>query len=207
MKVIRPITSSLCAGMLALGVTFTADAGSLPAQAATCVACHGPVGQGNPALGAPRLAGQQAEYLLTQLRDFKAGRRGYAPSDSHGAQMRAIATTLADADQEPLARYFATLEAEPVKVPTVFSSEGQALYQHTCAACHGPQGEGFAHLKTPNLRVLDRAYLDRQLQSFNDGARGSEQHGSELAVWMRGVALQLHDDQQRKVLLDYIAGP
>ncbi|WP_256582434.1 c-type cytochrome [Pseudomonas sp. B8(2017)] len=207
MRAPLPMKPSLCASLLVFAVTLQAHAATPPPQAATCVACHGAEGQGNPTLGAPRLAGQQVDYLLTQLRDFKAGRRGYAPRDGHGAQMRAIAANVAEGDQEPLARYFAALGAEPANAPTTSNGEGQALYQHTCAACHGPQGQGFAHLKTPNLRVLDRAYLDRQLQSFSDGLRGSEQHASELAVWMRGIALQLHDDQQRKVLLDYIAGP
>jgi len=33
------------------------------AQYAVCMACHGPSGEGNPSLNAPRLAGQQAWYL------------------------------------------------------------------------------------------------------------------------------------------------
>ncbi|WP_280080083.1 c-type cytochrome [Pseudomonas mosselii] len=198
---------SLYAGLLAMTAAFAAHAETPPTQATTCVACHGAQGQGNPALGAPRLAGQQAEYLLTQLRDFKAGRRGYAAADTHGAQMRAIATTIGDGDQEPLARYFAGLGGTSSTVPAASASQGQALYQGTCGACHGPRAEGFAHLKTPNLRVLDRVYLERQLTAFSDGTRGGEQHGSELAIWMRGIALQLHDEGQRRVLLDYIASP
>ncbi|MBV4504191.1 c-type cytochrome [Pseudomonas sp. BW13M1] len=198
---------SLYAGLLAMTAAFAAHAEAIPTQATTCVACHGAQGQGNPALGAPRLAGQQAEYLLTQLRDFKAGRRGYAAADTHGAQMRAIATTIGDGDQEPLARYFAGLGGTSSAASAVSASQGQALYQGTCAACHGPRGEGFAHLKTPNLRVLDRVYLERQLTAFSDGTRGGEQHGSELAIWMRGIALQLHDEGQRQVLIDYIVSP
>ncbi|MFT0866459.1 c-type cytochrome [Pseudomonas sp. CAM1A] len=207
MRASRPMKLRLCAGLLALVATCSAHAETPPVQAATCVACHGAQGLGNPALGAPRLAGQQAEYLVTQLRDFKAGRRGYAPGDSHGAQMRAIATLLGDSDQALLARYFADLGATSSAASLAPDAPGQALYQGTCAACHGPRGEGFAHLKTPNLRLLDRAYLDRQLTAFSEGARGSERHGSELAIWMRGIALQLHDGEQRRLLLDYIASP
>ena len=44
---------------------------------AGCAACHGANGQGNQALGAPPLAGQDAAYLARQLNNFKAGRRGY----------------------------------------------------------------------------------------------------------------------------------
>ncbi|MDH0646963.1 c-type cytochrome [Pseudomonas sp. GD03858] len=198
---------SLCAGLLALAATFATHAETAPSQVATCVACHGAQGQGIPALGAPRLAGQQAEYLLTQLNDFKAGRRGYDPRDSHGAQMRAIAAGLTEGDLALLASYFAGLDAGPERPANLPDTQGKALYQGTCAACHGPRAQGFAHLKTPNLRLLDRAYLERQLVAFSDGSRGGEQHASELAIWMRGIALQLHDEQQRRALLDYIASP
>ncbi|QXI40315.1 c-type cytochrome [Pseudomonas xantholysinigenes] len=195
--------SRLCAGVLALAASLSTHAAPSPPQAATCVACHGAEGQGNPALGAPRLAGQQAEYLLAQLRDFQAGRRGYDPQDSYGGQMRAIAASLGEGDQQLLAQYFAGLGAPAT--PMASDGAGHALYQSTCAACHGPQAQGFAHLKTPNLRLLERAYLARQLQAFTDGRRGSEQHASELAIWMRGIALQLRDDGQREALLDHIA--
>ena len=51
--------------------------------ATTCVACHGPDGKGNPALGAPNLTGgrwiygQDAETLFETI---WGGRRGYMPS-------------------------------------------------------------------------------------------------------------------------------
>lgn len=41
-----------------------------------CVTCHGPAAQGLAALKAPRLAGQWAEYLATQLHGFRDGKRG-----------------------------------------------------------------------------------------------------------------------------------
>ena len=44
---------------------------SAPAAYATCVACHGAVGEGNAALNAPALAGQQAAYLERQLQPFQ----------------------------------------------------------------------------------------------------------------------------------------
>jgi cytochrome c553 len=62
----------------------------------TCVACHGARGQGNAELQAPALASRSDWYLLTQLRNFKAGLRGTDERDTLGAQMRAISTTLPD---------------------------------------------------------------------------------------------------------------
>lgn len=59
-----------------------------------CAACHGKDGQGNEAMNAPALAGQNDWYLLTQLKNFRAGYRGAHPQDTYGAQMRPMAQAL-----------------------------------------------------------------------------------------------------------------
>lgn len=76
-----------------------------------CSSCHGPHGQGTPALGAPRIAGQHRWYLKEQLHKFRDGRRGADPADTRGQQMRAMALAIAsDADIDILANYIAGLE-------------------------------------------------------------------------------------------------
>ncbi|MDZ7829030.1 MAG: c-type cytochrome [Halofilum sp. (in: g-proteobacteria)] len=55
---------------------------------AACVACHGPRGRGNPAADYPRVGGQWAQYLVTQLQQFSAG-HGYEPEGQIPANMRA----------------------------------------------------------------------------------------------------------------------
>jgi cytochrome c oxidase subunit II len=62
----------------------------------TCAACHGVRGEGNAALQSPALAARSDWYLATQLSNYKAGLRGADERDTYGAQMRAIAATLAD---------------------------------------------------------------------------------------------------------------
>ncbi len=62
----------------------------------TCAACHGADAQGNEALGAPALAGQNDWYLITQLKNFRAGYRGAHREDSFGAQMLTMSRTLTD---------------------------------------------------------------------------------------------------------------
>ncbi|MFT7471548.1 MAG: cytochrome c553 [Kiritimatiellia bacterium] len=62
----------------------------------TCAACHGADAQGNEALGAPALAGQNDWYLLTQLRNFRAGFRGSHQEDTFGSQMVTMSKTLRD---------------------------------------------------------------------------------------------------------------
>ncbi|MEX0965382.1 MAG: c-type cytochrome [Pseudohongiellaceae bacterium] len=59
-----------------------------------CAVCHGANAEGNQALGAPALAGQNDWYLVTQLKNFLAGYRGTHPDDTYGAQMRTMASTL-----------------------------------------------------------------------------------------------------------------
>lgn len=68
-----------------------------------CVACHGPALTGQQHI--PRLAGQQREYLRTQLRGFKAGTR----FDMDG-NMTSAAQPLSDADIEILADYLSGLK-------------------------------------------------------------------------------------------------
>ena len=69
-----------------------------------CTQCHGPKLLGQQHI--PRLAGQQAEYLRTQLKLFKASRR----ADMDG-NMTSAAQALNDQDIEVLVDYLAGLGA------------------------------------------------------------------------------------------------
>lgn len=60
----------------------------------SCAACHGANAEGNEALGAPALAGQNDWYLVTQLKNFRAGLRGAHQDDTYGAQMISMSRTL-----------------------------------------------------------------------------------------------------------------
>ena len=73
------------------------DAGAGQVAYAVCSACHGADGEGNQALNAPRLAGQQSWYLKRQLTNYKSGRRGTHEEDVFGRQMAPMAATLVDA--------------------------------------------------------------------------------------------------------------
>jgi len=84
-----------------LGADAAAAARGL-AEKLGCVTCHGAELKGQQHI--PRLAGQQADYLRTQLLGFKAGTR----FDMDG-NMTAAAQALTPADIETLARYLSTL--------------------------------------------------------------------------------------------------
>ena len=84
-----------------LGADTAAAARSLT-EKLSCVTCHGAELKGQQHI--PRLAGQQADYLRTQLLGFKAGTR----FDMDG-NMTAAAQALTAADIETLASYLSTL--------------------------------------------------------------------------------------------------
>ncbi len=142
---------------------------------ATCVACHGSKGEGNAVLHAPAIAGQDAEYLDRQLRNFRSGRRGTHKADTLGAQMRALASSLDDAATTRLARYVASLPKTVNATPASGNlHNGNNRYHGTCGACHGSKAEGNPALKSPRLAGLDAAYIKRQFVHFRDGVRGTD---------------------------------
>jgi cytochrome c553 len=81
-----------------------ADAGRRITEQQNCVACHARNLMGQQHI--PALAGQQAEYLRTQLRGFKASTR----FDMDGT-MTSAAQALSDADIDILAEYLSGLDA------------------------------------------------------------------------------------------------
>lgn len=70
-------------------------------QFGMCMGCHGAKGQGNGQF--PRLAGQQPDYIVKQLKHFKDGTR------KNGA-MQAIAANLNEENMKALAAYLGSLE-------------------------------------------------------------------------------------------------
>jgi cytochrome c553 len=91
-----------------LGTSFKADAaravrGKAKADETLCTMCHlgGFSGQNE----IPRVAGQHYEYVVKQLRDFKARKR-----TNDAGSMTSVARTLNDQDIEDLGHYLASLQ-------------------------------------------------------------------------------------------------
>jgi cytochrome c553 len=79
-------------------------------QYAVCMACHGADGKGNQQLMAPPLALASDWYLLTQLRNFKLGMRGFdAARDVAGAMMMPMAKALDEQAMQDVIAYIQTL--------------------------------------------------------------------------------------------------
>jgi cytochrome c oxidase subunit 2 len=74
--------------------TLTGDPERGKSHYTNCGACHGAQAQGNFALQAPTLAGQQDWYLKRQLENFRLGIRGTHAQDNYGHQMVLMARSL-----------------------------------------------------------------------------------------------------------------
>jgi len=186
--------------------TSHAHAADAPAAAAACLQCHGPRGEGNEQLGAPRLAGQHAAYLARQLGNYKAGRRAYHPDDKQGALMRAAAARLNDGEIRSLADYFSRLDVPPTARKTAHADaeKGKLLYETSCVACHGQYAQGYPQLQAPRLNILSRQYMGSQIKAFVSGMRGDDRHADQPSVWMRSIAGHVSDGENLDAVLRYI---
>ncbi len=181
-----------------------ADPAAGAAQYAVCAACHGAGGEGNPALNAPRLAGQQAWYLRRQLHAFREGLRGTHEGDTYGAQMKPFAAMLADdAAIRNVAAYVEALPGQGRQATVAGDADrGRRLYG-TCASCHGSQGQGIWALNAPRLADMSDWYLVRQLQNFQHGVRGA--HRQDFYGWqMATFADSLKNERSINDVVAYI---
>ncbi len=89
---------SSLAAVKAGGDATLAKAGE--AKASMCLGCHGSTAEGRGQF--PRLAGQNPNYLIQQLKNFKDGTRT-------GGPMQAIAASLSEEDMKSIAAYLAGL--------------------------------------------------------------------------------------------------
>ena len=204
---IIPIVTSIVLGTISMGMAHAEGNAAKGKQTyATCAACHGQKGEGNLAMNAPAIAGQEDWYLLRQLKAFKSGIRGTHPKDVYGTQMRPMAMMLADeqAMKDVIAHVmtFPKAAKEDMSKWGGNASKGASAYA-TCAACHGPKAKGQKALNAPALTQLPSWYLLRQLKSFKDGIRGTNPK-DVYGAQMRPMAMMLADEQAMKDIIAYI---
>jgi cytochrome c553 len=106
-KVILSVAAIALAG--SMGSVVAGDAAAGKAKSVTCIACHGANGVTSAAfagMGYPNLAGQNAKYIETQLKAFKAGQR----TGGMAAVMAPMAAPLTDEDMANLGAYYESLK-------------------------------------------------------------------------------------------------
>lgn len=174
------------------------------ASFAVCAACHGPNGEGNQALNAPKTAGQDGWYLKRQIYNFKHGIRGAVDDDVYGKQMAPMANTLADdATINNVAAYIEGLPEHPSDTTVKGNiDKGRSLYV-TCGNCHGKRGEGIWSQNGPRLAGMSDWYLVRQLHNFKKGVRGGQPgdgHGKQMVL----ISVMLPTEQDINDVVAYI---
>ncbi|MGH8742891.1 MAG: c-type cytochrome [Burkholderiales bacterium] len=105
-KLVTVATASML--WLAAGASFAGgDADVGKQKFAACAACHG--ADGNSAMpDFPRIAGQQPDYIVKALSDYKSGAR-------KDPIMGAMAASLSKQDMQDLAAYFSSQSGLVVK--------------------------------------------------------------------------------------------
>jgi len=79
-------------------------AGNAESGVPACMACHGPVGEGNPLSGYPVLAGQHAMYTAKMLIGFRNGVH-WGDNDAPSMIMDGAASELTDEELQAVASY------------------------------------------------------------------------------------------------------
>ncbi|WP_249221167.1 cytochrome c [Cupriavidus sp. KK10] len=142
-----------------------------------CAACHGNTGQSTQK-EYPSLAGQNADYLFKQLRQFKAG--AGEPALRQDARMAAVVQSMSETEMREVARYFS--RQPPARgqaaLPHLVEA-GKAIYWKgnpsnrlpACISCHRPKGEGIAP-DFPRIAGQQPEYVVRQLHAWRSGTRG-----------------------------------
>ncbi len=92
----------MLAGLAFLSPALAQDAKAGREKAKMCVGCHGAAGIA-VVPDAPNLAGENAIYIVKQLKAFKSGKRTHE-------QMSIIAAGLQDSDIENLARWYSLIK-------------------------------------------------------------------------------------------------
>ncbi|EDZ98682.1 cytochrome c class I [Burkholderia sp. H160] len=165
-----------------------------------CSMCHGVVA--NAPVTAPPLAGQYADVIYKEMRDFQSGQR---PS----AVMQEIIAARSDQDLHDLAVYYASLPRaaavektragegpDATAVRLVMQGDPQRNIA-PCAACHGELDRKGA---APWLGGMSAVYLAAELHAFASGARHND-----INEQMRNVARQMSPEEIDAVARYYAA--
>ena len=149
---------------------------------ATCSACHGASGMGQPDGPAPVLAAQHETVLRKQLADYRDGAR-WDPRMEHVARLRIVERS---DDLAALASFISRLD--PSQPAAIGNGEaltmGAQAFVMACAGCHGATGQGDAAHGVPRLAGQHHGYLRRQVQDAVEGRRPGLQtsHGRRFAA-------------------------
>ena len=179
---IATLAAFLAAGSMTLSTAARAqDAKAGERKVAMCAGCHNLPGYqaSFPEIyKVPKIAGQNAKYIVAALNAYKKGERKH-PS------MRAIATTLSDQDMADVAAYYEQLEkgsaapATPAEAPADIA---KLLAKANCESCHGKNFSAPIDPSYPKLAGQHADYLYVALKAYQTD--GNPQIGRSNAIMM-----------------------
>ncbi|HUQ00116.1 MAG TPA: c-type cytochrome [Aeromicrobium sp.] len=167
----KKISLAMLAAFLAAGsMTVSTAARAQDAKAgekkiAMCAGCHNIPGYqaSFPEIyKVPKIAGQNAKYIVSSLNAYKKGERKH-PS------MRAIATTLTDQDMADVAAYYEGLEkgaAAPAMAASAPADVAKLLAKANCESCHGKNFSTPIDPSYPKLAGQHADYLYVALKAY-----------------------------------------
>jgi len=138
-----------------------------------CATCHGITGQSDSPMY-PKLAGQQKDYIVVQLKDL----RDQSRSDKYAiVYMWGMARNLTDKQIDELADYFSaqtpmygeanhstSAQAQLKRGEDIFNNGVPTAGVVACNGCHGPEGAGMAEI--PRIAGQHSDYIVKQLNAF-----------------------------------------
>ena len=149
---------AICALILAALPALAADSAAtlrLEQNLQSCANCHA----GADPL-APRLGGQQPDYIVKALKAYRSGQREHF-------FMRGMAASLSAAEMRELAAYYA---AQSDTAPAAGRTPAPPAYER-CVACHGVNGNQPAGAEIPRLAGQHSEYLEKALGDYIAGNR------------------------------------
>ncbi|MFP4131657.1 MAG: c-type cytochrome [Thiohalospira sp.] len=164
-------------------------------KSSKCVACHQEDGN-SQSDEYPKIAGQHADYLFKQLKEFKEKKT--RSSD----QMTGMVADLDEQDMKDLAAYYSSQEVKIGEADEKLVDQGRQIYRAgaeadgipACMACHGPSGKGNPAANFPRLGGQHTAYTVTQLQDFKAGDRSND-----AGQMMRNIADKMSEEQMEAV--------
>ncbi len=164
------------AGVFSTAHAQDAQRGSTKVQ--MCIGCHGIVGyQGDfpQVYKVPKIAGQDAKFIVTALTAYRGGERKHPT-------MRSVAASLSDQDIADVAAYYSQLGKPDGEVPKELAKpipDHLRTAMATCVSCHGANFSTPLD-STPRLAGQYPDYLAVALKSYK--VEGNPHYGRDNAV-------------------------
>ncbi|MDQ2780270.1 MAG: c-type cytochrome [Pseudomonadota bacterium] len=193
--------AALCALLTSATAAHAQDAARGAEKANMCIGCHGIPGYkaSFPVVyRVPVLSGQNVDYIIAALNEYKKGARDFPT-------MRAIAASLSDTDMADLAAFYnqqvpSSAKPAPAVPPAPNETVAALLTKGACASCHGANFSKPITPAYPKLAGQHNDYLAMALRSY--ATVGNPNLGRSNAIM--GAQVKQFKPDELKAIADYL---